>query len=322
MPKDSIPPQDALQRPETDTEQTHQFDPAELSRMLHQVTAKQRKPCFIILGGQDIGSVIPLDTGSTVIGRATDCGIILRDCDISRHHAKVDVHADGRLSVQDLGSTNGVFVEGRRVQTGYLVEGEKLLLGRRTVMKFIRMDAVEEAYQRQLYESSTRDPLTGIYNRRYFSKKIRTDLSFARRYGLPLTLFMLDMDHFKKVNDTYGHSVGDLVLVHVGRSISNMIRENDLVARYGGEEFVVIAPGIGYEGGQRLGERIRSLIEESPDVREAATDGPLPLTVSIGGVSVSEGVSVDEKVLIAAADANLYSAKEKGRNTVVITRLP
>ena len=116
---------------------------------------------------------------------------------------------DGRLVVTDLDSTNGTFVGGEKIAEAVLKDGDKMLLGRRTVLKFVLQDELEQSYQQQMYESSTRDGLTGAYNRKYFSQKLTADLSFARRHRIPFSLLMLDIDFFKKINDTHGHRTGD-----------------------------------------------------------------------------------------------------------------
>jgi diguanylate cyclase (GGDEF)-like protein len=166
---------------------------------------------------------------------------------------------------------------------------------------------LEEANAQLRYEGST-DPLTGIHNRASFDKRLREEISRAVRYLSPLSFLMIDVDRFKKFNDTFGHQVGDAVLRTVAKSI-DYLRPSDFVARYGGEEFAVILPATGRDGALILAERIRARVE-SIDFEHG------PLTVSIG-VSTPALRDLEETRLIEAADKALYKAKQMGRNSVI-----
>ena len=304
-----------------DTEQTLPFDRSKMAELLLRAHGMEKKACFVILGGLDVGSVLNINKSVMVIGRDSDCDLVLRDYDISRRHAEIRRKGSNTLVVRDLGSTNGIFIGGELIERAAMREGDKVLLGRQTVLKFVLMDELEETCQKQIFESSIRDALTGIFNRKYFTEKIASDISFAKRHQIPLSLLVIDVDHFKKVNDTYGHNTGDYVLTQVARIINDSLRDNDMVARYGGEEFVVIAQGIDFEGGKILAERIRCRIEEAPLNALDTTGTALRVTISIGVASVSTEAGVDEDVMISTADQNLYHAKEKGRNKVVASEI-
>jgi len=304
-----------------DTEETLQFDRSKMAELLLQASSMKRKACFVILGGLDVGSVLNLNKSVMVIGRDPNCDLLLRDYDISRRHVEIQRKGSNALVIRDLGSTNGMFIGGELAKEGVLKEGDKVLLGRQTVLKFVLMDDIEEACQKQIFESSTRDALTGIFNRRYFTQKIASDIAFAKRHQIPLSLLLVDIDHFKKVNDTYGHNTGDHVLVQVAQIIADTLRDNDIVARYGGEEFVVIAQGVGFEGGKALGERIRKRIAEDFLYAEKPARARLKVSVSVGVASVLAKTGVNEGIMISTADQNLYDAKEKGRNRVVASEI-
>lgn len=304
-----------------DTEQTLQFDESKMAELLRKAKRHQKKACFLILGGLDVGSIIHIDKSAMVIGRAEDCDLVLRDYNVSRRHVEVRRKGASHVLIKDLGSTNGTFLDGESIHEATLSEGEKVLLGRQTVLKFVLLDELEEAYQKQLFESSTKDALTGIFNRKYLKQKIVTDISLANRYSIPLSLLMLDIDHFKQFNDSYGHATGDRVLTQVARVIAESLRTNDLVARYGGEEFVVLAPGVDLEGGKVLGERIREVIESLSLTSADDSVSDLRITISIGSASVAGSVDVDEEKLMSEADKNLYKAKERGRNTVIASQI-
>jgi diguanylate cyclase (GGDEF)-like protein len=159
---------------------------------------------------------------------------------------------------------------------------------------------------------ATTDPLTGVFNRRTFIELAEQELARARRAGTTLSLMMLDLDHFKKVNDTYGHLTGDEVLVSFTRLVKDCVRRGDLVVRYGGEEFCVLLPGTALPAAAALAERIRATA--------AATDltaKPFRITVSIGLTAYAGDVETTVGELLARADEALYRAKEEGRNRIV-----
>jgi diguanylate cyclase (GGDEF)-like protein len=278
-----------------------------------------RAATLVVIGGIDVGNTIPLVRDSVVLGRDPECDGILRDDGISRKHAEVVRDKTGDFVVRDLGSTNGIFVDGERVAQHRLRDGDKVLLGRRTVLKFSMQDEIETAFQQQMYSSAVRDGLTGAFNRRYFDERVTAELSYARRHRSPVSVLMIDLDHFKKVNDTFGHLAGDQVLEAVARSIAETIRTEDVFARYGGEEFVIIAREVDEVGGLAFGERLRRIIE---DIKILAPNGErISVTVSVGVATVPKGRAVDSAEVISCADGNLYAAKEKGRNRVEASAL-
>jgi diguanylate cyclase (GGDEF)-like protein len=164
---------------------------------------------------------------------------------------------------------------------------------------------------RELEQISITDGLTQVYNRRYFMERLRQEVKRVSRYGPPASLLMIDIDHFKKVNDTYGHQAGDVVLCNVAGLVRAALRETDLFARYGGEEFVLLATGTEQAGAFILAERLRKLIEGS-----VFTQGGnrIAVTVSIGIGVWETSISEDFEELIRRADTALYRAKEQGRN--------
>lgn len=183
-----------------------------------------------------------------------------------------------------------------------------------------------EADQRQIIEElretqealrtqSIRDPLTGLYNRRYMEESLQREISKARRQTTTLALFMLDLDHFKQINDTYGHVTGDWVLRKLGEIIRHSIREEDIACRYGGEEFVLIFPNISAEDACRRAEQLRTSVEQKLVVEH--------LGQKVGRVTISIGIAMhasgmDRETLLREADHALYRAKEQGRNRVVM----
>lgn len=290
-------------------------------RLEHTRTGGKKRACFVVMGGLDVGSVFNLDKDVMVLGRDPSCDLMLKDDGISRRHVEVRRTGEDQLSIKDLNSTNGTFVDGERIQEATLLDGGKVLLGRRTVLKFVLYDQLEQSYQKQIYESSTLDGLTGVYNRKYFTQKMLSDLSFAKRHQIPFSLLMLDIDFFKKINDTFGHRTGDKVLMFVTSAIDTIIRTEDVLARYGGEEFAVIAQGTDLKGGHSLAERIRMWISGEKLISLSEPPKTFRVTVSIGVATVPPGVAATPETVISAADKNLYAAKESGRNRVVSSEL-
>ena len=170
----------------------------------------------------------------------------------------------------------------------------------------------------RLEHESITDALTGVHNRRYLDRRLEEEVDRALRYYFPLSILLLDIDHFKRINDIYGHQVGDSALSSIGRLISESIRRSDIVARYGGEEFLVIAMHTPVSKTAGLGERLRKEVGKNVLVFPDKVDGKeaVHVTVSIGVAGLNETIN-DSRSLIKSADKALYQAKKAGRNRVV-----
>jgi diguanylate cyclase (GGDEF)-like protein len=249
------------------------------------------------------------------MGRGKEAQVRIDDSGASRAHARIIRPATGAYVLEDLGSTNGTFVGGRRIDRVELKSGDRVYLGPNIALSFAILDAQAEQINHQLYESSVRDTLTQAHNRRYFVERIAAEIAFARRHSSELSLIMLDLDHFKSVNDTHGHLAGDQVLREVAALVSRMIRAEDVFARFGGEEFVVLVRGIGHTNVGRFANRLRAGVEK---LEIAAGDTTLGATISAGFASLAE-LAPDRRggdALIGLADERLYRAKSAGRNRV------
>lgn len=167
---------------------------------------------------------------------------------------------------------------------------------------------------RKLYESSTRDALTGAYNRRHFEDRLRAEIAFAVRHATDLGLLLFDLDHFKRVNDTFGHPAGDEVLRHVSAIALKTLRAEDVFSRFGGEEFAVLMRGSSTRGGVRLADRLREALVQSVAEHEGRR---IPITLSAGCAALSCCKTPSAEELVAVADRRLYLAKQGGRNRVV-----
>jgi two-component system cell cycle response regulator len=270
-----------------------------------------------MIGGPETGAVFALESNETVLGRGAEANLRFDEPSVSRCHARITCGGPGSYFLEDLGSTNGTYVGGRPVRRSALRSGDRVQLGRECVFRFAIVDETEESFQRRLYESSMRDSLTSVGNRRCLFERLVSELTHARREKQSLSLLVLDVDRFKLLNDTFGHLAGDQALRAIGMRGSQVVRAGDLFARYGGEEFAVIARDADHEEAVALAERMRRAIAE---LRVEVGSGAISFTVSIGVVSLSECESgADGLALFARADARLYAAKLAGRDRVCST---
>src|SRR5580765_6156126 len=231
---------------------------------------------LVVMAGSNVGEMYKLDKVQLVIGRGDKAGLRLTDDGISRDHARI-VREAGQLILEDMGSTNGTFCNGSRVTRQALAEGDKILLGSATILKFSYHDKLDEAFQRQMSESALRDGLTRAYNKRYFGERIESEMQYSLRHdSSPVSLIFLDIDHFKRINDVHGHQAGDHVLVQLGTLAMAMLGEDEVFARYGGEEFAIIARGMGPADAEVLAERFRATVDEH---RFVFGDAPIPVTI-------------------------------------------
>jgi len=272
------------------------------------------RPVLTLLSGVNAGQVFSIERNDTIIGRGRDAWVRLDDVGISRRHARISRTGPSTFTVEDTGSTNGVYVNGERVDRVELVPGDQVQIGSEVLLRFSLVDTAEEGLARQLFEASTRDALTGAFNRKYFMGRLSAEIAYAERHKTRLALLLFDLDHFKRVNDAFGHIAGDAVLRHVGMVVSRLLRAEDVFARYGGEEFTVLVRGIGNDNVLRLAQRIRKTVAESKLPGELRG---LKVTLSIGMAVLEDADKGGAVELIERADARMYVAKEQGRNCVV-----
>ena len=270
---------------------------------------ESHRATLVLVAGPTPGQVYSLRPDS-VIGRDPLADIQIDDSAVSRRHLRIVVH-DGVHVVEDLGSSNGTFVGGTRISRQAMENGDRIQLGPRVVLRFALLDEAEEVMHRQLFESSTRDALTGAFNKKYITERLVAEVAHALRHRSSLELVVCDLDKFKLVNDHYGHLAGDAVLRAVADRVHSVIRSEDVFGRFGGEEFVVISRG---SDAARLAERIRAAVE----ALAIPTDrGLLHVTLSLGVARIDElGSQASASTLLDKADQRLLSAKRAGRNRV------
>lgn len=265
--------------------------------------------CLVFVEGDALlGLQVPL-TGDVELGRDPACTVRLPAEDVSRRHARVTLDAEGHVVV-DLASTNGTWVNGRRVDVHRLQAGDRVRLGA-FVARYVAAGDPIGTELAELARASRRDALTTLPNRRAFEEDLAREVARAARGGPPLAVVVLDVDHFKIVNDTHGHGVGDVVLREVAARAASAVRAGDFVARIGGEEFGLLLQGTELAGALELAERVRAAVAAAP---VEAGEVALSVTASLGCAVLAPGEGPE--AVVARADARLYEAKRAGRDRV------
>lgn len=277
-------------------------------------------PHLTMLEGEDASRTWSLSERPLVLGRDLACDVALADAKSSRRHARIqwmnatDHDAIPEVWLEDLASTNGTWVNGRRVEEPVrLYERDKVLIGSTLFCYALRVDQELESLRRMVQRATT-DGLTALHNTEVFERVLRREFERARRYGRPLSLLYLNLDHFAEVNDAHGQRVGDLVLRQVGRILRDNLRTCDLSARVGGDEFAVLLPETPVEGALVVADRLRRTIHEFPMML-----GHEPVRVSASvGVAPLDATHTHPDAYLDAASRAAYRAKEMGRNRAML----
>lgn len=270
----------------------------------------EEQACLVVIRGAELGVRADLGDVDLVIGRAPGCGFRLDDPGVSRQHCRI--WRDGAAwRLRDLGSTNRTYVNGAVVDEVELREGDRIGVGD-TVFKFVRAGSVEERYHRELYERASVDALTGLYNRRKFRELLEQALLRTLERGTPLALVFVDLDHFKRINDSHGHQCGDAVLCAVADIIRGQLREGDAAGRLGGEEFAVFLPDTPIAAAVEWAEALRGAVAGARH-RVGALEIAVTASLGVAAWSPEQPTSAE---LMRAADEQLYAAKAAGRDRV------
>ncbi|MGB5415172.1 MAG: GGDEF domain-containing protein [Polyangiales bacterium] len=276
------------------------------------ITAGAGQDCLVVIyapSSKQLGKRFSLVDGEVSIGRGVDNTVILNSDSISRRHAGIEIRAGGYFLI-DRHSTNGTYVNDELVQESQLRRGDQIKIGD-TILKFLSGADLESQYHETIYRMTIMDGLTDIHNKRYLVEQLDRELSRATRHGRPLSMVICDIDHFKLVNDEFGHLAGDYVLKEVAQLAKSRIRPDDVIARYGGEEIAIILPETDLDGGVRIADQLRQMIDDETFVFE---DEYIHVTVSCGVAQLQPGWRAYE--FVRAADMQLYEAKRAGRNCV------
>lgn len=260
-----------------------------------------------------VDGLVRLEMDTIAIGRELSNDLSLVDNSVSRHHALLVRSHHGYL-IRDLGSTNGTIVNDEECTSERQLEGGETIRIGSFIFKFLRASCIEAQYHSTVYGAMTRDGLTGAFNKSYLLDSLSQQIARSKRCQRPLSVLIMDVDFFKKVNDTYGHLVGDEVLREFSRRLTATKREDDLLCRYGGEEFVLILAEASLSEAIQVAEACNAAVQATAFATSA---GDIPVTVSIGAAQLpttSHDTGCQE--LLGLADSQLYRAKQTGRNRV------
>ncbi len=292
------------------------------------VSSTSPRRYLLLLNGPAPGRLLALEDREVRVGRAPSNTYELPDDSVSRFHAAIVIDEQDHATLIDTGSTNGTYLNEQRIEPNrpeQLRDGDRIRLGGNLRLKFLQPDPIEERLHRELFDRAVRDDLTGLYKRDFFRDHFRLLVRRAQELGLGVGVMMLDVDHFKQVNDRFGHPVGDVVLRQIAKVLQANAREEDLLARYGGEEFVlaVIAPNL--DLARHCGERIRAAVAKARTPQKNH-DEPAYISVTMSiGLAYSSRPTTDDsdyERLIGLADEALYRAKANGRDRLVATPVP
>ena len=279
---------------------------------------KRQTACLIQYSGNRVGKCFHLDlsTPAHVAGRSPEADLRIDEQSVSRKHVRFKQN-NGTVSVTDLGSANGTFINDKRISREVkLKDGDFLRLGT-VLLKFFASNNIDGIVQDKIYRMATIDAGTQTYNKQYILDTLESEIRFHRSRNQPLSIIYFDLDHFKKVNDTYGHNAGDAVLRETAKVVTATIRKDDTLGRFGGEEFIVILPGTKLATCRELAERLRQAVAERIFKLEKDGGGVTNhrQTISLGVFELNDKITTAEE-LLEKADQKLYNSKTSGRNRV------
>jgi diguanylate cyclase (GGDEF)-like protein len=287
----------------------------------------ERRPALISLSGEQFATPIPLERNEVLLGRAIEADVRLNDYRASRQHARIILERDSpggeiRCRIIDLGSTNGTVVNGLRVTEALLADGDKIVIGEQ-LFRFEMLDDIDREFHQQVHRLLAHDDLTGLLTSKSFFSELRREAVRAATESLPFCVLMMDLDHFKDVNERYGHLVGSRTLEILGTIIIRALRAGDVAARFGGEEFAAFLLDADYAQGLVAAERVRTAVQDHlfPTSRVDPPEGGATMQVTMSiGVAAFPDDATDPIQLVELADSALYRAKREGRNRICAYR--
>ena len=275
-----------------------------------KMPVQRGQDCLVVIYSSDarmFGKRHVMGDEPILLGRGSENTIVLENDSVSRRHCRIEKR-DRHWYVVDLDSTNGSYVNDELVTDMQLRRGDQVKVGD-TIFKFLSGSDVEAQYHETIYRMTIVDGLTGVNNKRYLMESLEREIPRARRHDRPLSLIMFDIDHFKAINDNFGHLAGDYVLKELATICKSRLRPDDILGRYGGEEFAIILPETPLSGGHKIAEELRQLTE---DHRFTFEGEDIRVTISLGVSKLEDGGDVIG--FIKTADEKLYEAKRGGRN--------
>lgn len=286
---------------------------ADVSLLQALSSLQERRPCLVLYSGADAGRPFDLEPGATVIGRSPDAQLHVDSPGISRRHAELML-AEGAVQVRDLQSSNGTFVNEVAIDGPVpLRDGDLLRLGV-LVFRFYERQSLDAALHDRVYRMATIDSGTEVFNRRYLLDVLKREMRLARQQTRPLAVICVDLDHFKSVNDRYGHAAGDTVLKESAGLLLTALPRSGVLGRLGGEEFGIVLPGADLQQAVAVAENGRLAVAGHGF---AVVEGQAPHRQTLSaGVAVYRAEMSEPVHLLAVADQRLYASKNGGRNRV------
>jgi diguanylate cyclase (GGDEF)-like protein len=291
------------------------FDQETINRELQK--AKEQPACLILIKGTPQGHRYFITADEMVIGRDPAADISIPDNSISRKHARIK-QTGGAVTIEDLGSSNGTSINSKKLEPGNvatLAKEDMIKLGN-SIVKYLPAGELEIVFYGNLNQAANTDPMTKCFNKGYFLEAIEAEVKRAKALSTPISLMFFDLDHFKKVNDTYGHEGGDFVLKEFTNLVRSLgvIEKKDIFARYGGEEFCLMMPSTTSQEAAKIAETIRGKVQ----MHEFNYEGQrIPVTTSLGVAELKVEMETATD-LIKASDKALYESKKGGRNRVTL----
>lgn len=293
---------------------------ADMSKIRKQSRATEKGiPSLIQYTGNDVGKRYLLEKSLIKLGRSAETDISIAESSISRLHAHLFCEEDG-VYLEDAGSANGTYLNDEKLEKKKKLKDQDLIRLGAVLLKFFSQDNMDGLVQDHIYRKATIDAGTQIFNKQFLLDTLESEFRKAKLSGKKLSIIYFDLDHFKKVNDFYGHNAGDAVLANVAKLIQKVIRKEDVFARFGGEEFVVVLQNTDLEQAARVAETMRQKCESTEHSLKHAEKGQEKIvqykqTISLG-VAVCDDTMNSVKDLLEAADQKLYNSKSTGRNRV------
>ncbi len=279
---------------------------------------KKAIPSLVQYNGTHLGKRYLLDRLTVTLGRSLNADIAISEASVSRLHAVISQKLD-KVYIEDTDSANGTFINDKKITNSVLKDQDMIRLGT-VLLKFFASDNVDSMIQDKIYRMATIDAGTQIFNKQYLMDSLNTEFKMSKNSGRPLSVIYYDLDHFKTVNDRFGHNVGDRVLRENAQLVKTVVRKEDILGRFGGEEFIILLPNTDMNTAADLAERIRRMCEKEKFDLEVEVNGVKQntthqQTISMGVAEIT-GAMNGPADLLEAADKKLYFSKQNGRNKV------
>lgn len=274
--------------------------------------------CLTVLTGGPVGMLHTLaPEAGTLIGRGSGADLQVTSRSASRRHAQIRIDPRGGAVVEDLGSTNGTYLNGKLIKRYRLRDGDRLQLGPRTILKFSYQDEIERDFYQDLVDREIKDTFTGIYSKRYVFNQIVNVCAHSERYKTRLSLLIFAIDSFWRINEVYDRAATNFVVKTLARIVRRELRADDVFARYGPDRFMVLARDLSDKGTVMLARRIRRAVKARRIIFEGMT---LPVTISLGIATMSDQTK-DPAALIKQGEDYLRMARYAGGGCIAGTRV-